>query len=138
MGNSWKVILAFAGVFLAGGICGGLVARRMDKSFHPGNRRVLNQTFWPQVMLRMEERLELTPEQKPKILLIVRHAQSEVQGLRREHFGKIARVMDQMHTEISSLLTPEQQLKLEEMRKKFRERIERERAEARGGGRPGN
>lgn len=136
MDKTWKVILAFAGVFIAGGICGGLLEHRMDRMARAGNRPVLNQNFWPQLMQRLVGRLDLTPEQRQKIQLIVRHSQVEAQKQRRDHVGNIVRIMDQMHVEISSLLLPAQRVKLEELRARFRERIERERGEARGAGWP--
>ncbi len=136
MAKSWKVILAFAGVFLAGGICGGLVARRVEKFYRPGGKPPVAQAFWPQVIHRLDEKLSLTPEQKEKIRPIVQRTQAEVQKLRRDHFAGVSHAMERMHAEIDVLLTPEQRIKLEELRSKLRERIERERGEMHGGARP--
>lgn len=136
MEKSWKVILAFAGVFVAGGICGGLVAMRADRLFRPAGKSPGQQAYWPQMMQRLETKLSLTAEQKETVRPIMVRTQEEVQGMRRENVANVSRAMDRMHAEIGEHLTPEQRVKLDEMRKKLRERVERERREKRDGERP--
>jgi Spy/CpxP family protein refolding chaperone len=136
MEKSWKIILAFAGVFLAGAVCGGLVMQRAGNIFRPAGRFAPAEGFWPQMLQRLAARLDLTPEQREKIRPILRRTQEEVQTLRRAQFAGVGRAMERMHAEIDALLTPEQRVKLEELRSRFRERVERERRELRGGQRP--
>jgi Spy/CpxP family protein refolding chaperone len=133
MNQRWKVILVFTGVFLAGAVCGGPVAARLLRTgrseWRPGNMRL-------QVMERLEHELKLTDAQKERVRPLVLRAQEETQHMRRENIRNIAIVMDRMHAEISAELTPEQRIKLEEMRKRFRERAERVRGEFREQDRP--
>ena len=136
MERSWKVILAFTGVFLAGAICGGLIPPRALKLFRPAGRPPATEAFWPQMMQRLERRLDLTPEQREKIRPIVRRTQEDVQRLRRENLVGVSRAMERMHADIADVLTPEQRTKSEELRQHLRERIERERGEFRSGPRP--
>ena len=128
MNQRWKVILVFVGVFLAGAICGGPVAMRFMGPPRPGGRPG---GMRPQVMERLERELKLTDAQKEKVRPVVLRAQGETEQMRRENIRNIAAVMDRMHAEIAAELTPAQRIKLEEMRKRFRERAERVRREFR-------
>ena len=137
MDKPWKVVLAFLGVFVAGIFSGAMLGVRFGRHLMPpGNHAPGGQNFGPQVMKRFEEQLELTPEQTTQIGPIVERTQVEVQRLRKENVREMTKVMDQMHTEVSAILTPEQRVKLEELRKKFRERSERLRREFHNGDRP--
>ena len=139
MQKPWKVILAFTGIFLAGVLGGTLLGARYSRQILPQpTRPSWGQNFGPQMMKRFTERLELTTEQKARMEPIIQKAQSEVQALRRTHVREVTRTMDQMHSEISAMLTPEQRVKLEELRKRFLERSERIRRENqnRGNDRP--
>ena len=133
MNQRWKVILIFVGVFLAGAICGGPVAARLLRpprpDWRPGGMRL-------QVMERLEKELTLTEAQKERVRPLVLRAQEETQHMRRENIRNIAIVMDRMHADIAAELTPAQRIKLEEMRKRFRERAERVRGEFREQDRP--
>ena len=132
MNQRLKVILIFTGVFVAGAVCGGPLVGRFLRSDRPEWRRGLR----PQVLERLEEDLGLTAAQKEKVRPVVMRAQEEMQRLRRENVRNLAVVMDRMHTEISAELSPEQRVKLEDMRKRFRERAERVRGEFRDMDRP--
>ena len=132
MNRRFKVILVFVGVFLAGAICGGAVASRVMKQDRPDWRRGTRL----QLMDRFNEELKLTEAQKVKIAPIVSRAQEETQNFRRESIRGIAVVMERMHTEMAAELTPEQRLRLEDMRKRFRERADRMRREFRDQDRP--
>lgn len=129
---SWKVIFAFAGVFVAGGVCGVLVGPRLMKPARPA--RPTAQQFATQMMDRLGKQLQLSDEQKAQITPIVQRAQDEMIAQRREHFSGVTRVTQQMNVDISAYLTPEQKAKLDELSRKLRERVERERSELRGGG----
>ncbi|MBS0633394.1 MAG: hypothetical protein JSS11_15905 [Verrucomicrobia bacterium] len=134
--SSWKVFFAFAGVFVAGGVCGVFVGPWLMK---PPARppRPTAQQFATQMMDRLAKQLKLSDEQKAQISPIVQRAQDDMVTQRREHFSSVTRVTQQMNIDISAYLTPEQKAKLEEMSRKLRERVERERSELRGGGRGG-
>ncbi len=132
MNKSWKVILVFAGVFLAGGLCGSALTFRVIKGPRPEGRPPVRFD----IMARLEKGLDLTDAQKEKIRPIVQRTQEETQRLRRENVRDLAAVMDHMHADLKAELTPEQGVKLEEMRKRFRERAERVRGQFRDHDRP--
>jgi Spy/CpxP family protein refolding chaperone len=135
MRKPWLVILAFLGVFVAGLLSGALVGARYSRQIFPRNR-MMGQNFGAALLERYNEQLALTPEQAAKIRPIVEQAQTEVQRQRRENVQEMTKTMDAMHAQISEVLTPEQRVKMEELRKRFRERSERLRREYRGGDRP--
>jgi Spy/CpxP family protein refolding chaperone len=125
MDKSWKVFLAFAGVFIAGAICGCLVGVRVMRHLAPPPRAVLGLNFGPQMLKRLGDQLDLTPAQVTQIQPIVERAQIDVQKLRWEHVHEMTQVMDRLHSDISAILNPDQRTKLNELRKKVLERAER-------------
>jgi Spy/CpxP family protein refolding chaperone len=134
MNKPWVVILAFLGVFAAGTVSGTLLGARYGRQIFP-RTRPSGGNYSQQLMQRFSEQLSLTADQAEKIRPIVERAQVENQRLRRENVQQMTKVMDEMHTQISEILTPEQRVKMEELRKRFRERSERLRREYRGGDR---
>ena len=112
-------MLAFIGVFIAGAICGGPFVGRLLQPHRPA---------LPQMMEHLGRELNLSEEQKEKIRPLMLQAQQETQRLRRENVKAITEVMDRTHAAIAAELTPEQRIKQDEMRKRFRERSERLRA----------
>jgi Spy/CpxP family protein refolding chaperone len=133
MNKPWVVILAFLGVFVAGTVSGTLLGARYGRQIFPRNRPS-GGNYSSQLMQRFSEQLNLSADQTEKIRPIVERAQAENQRLRRENVQQMTKVMDEMHTQIAEILTPEQRVKLDELRKRFRERSERIRREYRGGG----
>jgi Spy/CpxP family protein refolding chaperone len=132
MNKPWKVILVFIGVFIAGGLCGSALTLRTMKVPRPDGRPPVRFD----IMGRLEKGLDLTEAQIEKIRPIVQRTQEETQRLRRENVRDLAAVMDRMHADLAAELTPEQRVKLEEMRKRFRERAERVRGQFRDRDRP--
>lgn len=131
MRSTWKAVLIFAGVFVAGGVCGVFLGPWVMKPARPP--RPTAQQFASQMTERLAKQLKLTEEQKTQIAPIVQRAQDELIVQRREHFSGVTRVTEKMNAEISAFLEPEQKAKLEELSRKIRERTERERGELRGG-----
>ena len=122
MEKPWKVIVAFVGVFVAGGIFGAALALRWAGPPRGAHRPGIGELH---MMDRLSLELLLTPEQKQKIAPIVARAEAETRRLRRESVQSFRAVMERANTEIAAELTPEQRAKLDNMRKRFRERIER-------------
>jgi Spy/CpxP family protein refolding chaperone len=133
MSQPWKVILAFAGVFLAGAIAGGPLALRLLR--HGGSEHHSWRGLGPQIMRHFADRLDLTPAQKEKIRPIIQRAQQETQRLRRENIRNVAATIEQMQAAIAAELTPAQRIKLDEMRRHMRQRAEHFRNEFHDGAR---
>jgi Spy/CpxP family protein refolding chaperone len=126
MNKTWKVVLAFTAVFLAGSIFGGLLAMRV------GPRVMAQKKSGPppvagQLLLRhFADRLELTPEQKEKIRPMVERADEEVRRLRQGSLKETGVVLRRLQQEIAGELTAEQRKKLEKLQERQREQLSRD------------
>ena len=138
MSRNWKIILAFLGVFVAGAVFGGFVSLRVARQ-HFEKARLRTPTpidqFSPQIMKRFSNRLDLTVEQKEKLWPIIRQAGEDLRKLRQSGDREAIAVAERMHEQVAEILTPEQQGKLEQMKRDMRERWQRER-QKRWGERP--
>ena len=114
---SWKVLLVFLGVFLAGAVVGGFVSLRFARSFVQ-NRGVAGDQFAASNLKRLQERLQLTSEQAAKIERIVTASGEELKRLRQD----TTRVFRQMDAKIEAELDPRQKAEFAEMRRRWRER----------------
>ena len=114
---SWKVLLVFLGVFLAGAVVGGFASLRFARSFVQ-TRSVSGDQFAASNLKRLQARLQLTPEQAAKIERIVTASGEELKRLRQD----TARVFRQMDAKIEAELDPQQKAAFAEMRRRWRER----------------
>lgn len=140
MSQTWKVILAFTGIFLAGAVFGGFLSQRFfsqSEPSAPAARKILTplERLTPQILGRLAQRLELTDEQKEKIRPIIAEADREMRRLRHDGFKATMTVSRQMYAQVARELTPEQADKLEQMQQEMRERIMQDR-QRRWGERP--
>jgi Spy/CpxP family protein refolding chaperone len=67
------------------------------------------------MLARMTERLNLTPEQKTRIQPIVDQAKPKIAAIHQEAMQKSKAVLDEAMTQIRPMLTLEQQKQLEDM-----------------------
>lgn len=135
MNRPWKVIFAFVGVFLAGGVFGGFVSLRLVKHHLETARRrgpVAMEQFSPQIFKRLSDRLELTDEQKEKLRPIIRQADADLRRLRQTGTRDAMAVAERMHGEVAALLTPAQMEKQEKLKQEMRERWAKDRQFRRG------
>ena len=82
MNKPWKVSVAFATVFVAGGVTGGLVAVRVAPTFV--QRRVMSEQFATSTMRFLTESLTLSPDQVEKIRPVVTATGDDLVRLRRD------------------------------------------------------
>lgn len=148
MSKPWKVILAFVSVFLAGAIFGGLLLVRFSPRSGPVPKRANNNQppsggggAMPSLLRNFMDRLDLTQEQKAKILPVVDRAEEALRKVRQDSFHESGAILKRLYDELNSDLTPEQRKKLEKIQERQRElmREDRERrAGAPGGSREKN
>lgn len=158
MTKTWQVVLATIAIFVAGLVTGGATAlgivgwnkareKKQDvvaapvstqpATQNPGGRGGPLQGFGPQLLRNFAFKLDLTPEQKARIMPIVRRTAAQLQRERREVQLATALEIERMQDEISQLLTPEQRVKFEDLIRKQRERFQqlrRQPAPAESGG----
>ncbi len=66
----------------------------------------------------LARQLQLTPEQRPKVHEICRHAFDELQAMRRDLRPRVGLVLRRSEQDLRGVLTPEQQSRLSEILKK--------------------
>lgn len=123
MVKTWKIVLATLVIFAAGVITGGMVVRRAMAPTVARYHKVWenSRTQWliqrPEFFQRMKVELNLTPEQIDKVEIQIRqsHLRTEplwelINPLLQEEFNRVKQ-------DIRKELTPEQQVKFEELMK---------------------
>ncbi|MCW5547670.1 MAG: hypothetical protein KIT44_01770 [Opitutaceae bacterium] len=143
MSTTWKISLAFLGVFAAGAVFGGFFAQRLARPAPadvapPRAERPADGQFAVMILKRLSQRLELTPEQEAAIRPIVAQADQEMRRLRREGFRESLAVAERMHAEVATILTEAQRRQLEQMKQAMRERWAQDRHRRWGEGPPPN
>lgn len=166
MDKPWKVILAFLGVFVAGAVFGGFfslgIGRRVLEMEMPAGGRTAVTTVLPpgggpgakaqkdkgpvmpalqpaqtaQLMRRVTNQLDLTPEQKVAITPIVQRSVQDIWRQQQSLYRESTFVMQRMKADIAKELTPDQQSKLDDLWSKtidqFRKRQMEAQAQSRG------
>lgn len=144
MDKSWRVILAFIGIFVAGTVTGGLITLRVVQTVKGGPRgerwfrspppgqaqpASSNNPAPPQIGLqlfrRITDQLDLTPEQKEKIRPIEVRTSEDLRRLRRDVQHNTELLIEKSQDEIAAILTPEQRAKFEELVARGRERVKK-------------
>jgi hypothetical protein len=122
---SWKIFLALAVIFLAGTVTGSILAPRLPWP-RPGAALLPPET-WGNVMLRrMDTRLQLTESQETALAPVLRDAAQRLQAQRRRSFVEQLQILRDTYEQAEPHLTPEQRTRLDEGRRKLRERIQAE------------
>jgi len=126
--NSWKVILASLVIFAAGVMTGGLVANHSHRWHHPFENTLRPPTDIPlprpmaekigkQFIQQLNDKLQLTPEQKDKIGKIIAAGQERNHAIWTNAAPQMREVIQDVNRQIRRQLTPEQQKEFEELLK---------------------
>ena len=119
--NHWKIILTMLAIFATGTVTGSMVTVRVIKGVIA--RRTAPDYWVAGLMREYERRLELTPEQSPKVRVIVERAGSELRRVRATVGTEIAQVVRTAQEDVARELTPEQLVKFDELRRDQRQRL---------------
>jgi len=141
MAKTWQVILATIAIFVAGLVTGGATmlgvvswvakhrAAEAGPEGEPGLRPAAPgaqpQAFTPQLMRSFANQLDLTPEQRARIMPIVRRTAGQLVRNRREIQLTSALAIEKMQDEIAEILTPEQRVKFESLISQQRLRLQK-------------
>lgn len=121
----WRVALGLFVVFLAGAASGFLAsAWQTRQKFDKRHRVVLK---GDRMMRHFQRHLELTPEQRQKVEPIFDQTAARLQEIRAETGRRVSETMEQSRREIAPHLTPEQRVRMEEMKERRRRKIHRRR-----------
>jgi Spy/CpxP family protein refolding chaperone len=135
--NSWKIILAVLVIFGAGVMAGSLVVTRHplqsserqnpppDGREHPSHMELprpplLEKTLNKKFLQQLNDKLQLTPEQKEKIQTIISEGQEKNHSIWTNVAPQFRSVILEAHHRIRDQLTPEQQKEFEELLKQVR------------------
>ena len=126
MGKTWKVVLAFIGIFLAGAVTGGFVSLRFVKVPPP---QVLRQTVPEQQwvigqMRRFVNELKLDEAQREQVKPALDRAAVDFRHLHRRSYRETMDIIERVNNEIAPMLTEEQKDKFEDIRWLQRKHIE--------------
>ena len=126
MAKTWKVVLSFIGIFLAGAVAGGFVSLRFVKVPPP---QVLRQTVTEQQwvigqMRRFINELKLDDAQRVQVKPALDRAAVDIRRLRRRSYRETMDIIESMNNEIAPMLTEGQKEKFEDIRWLQRKRIE--------------
>jgi Spy/CpxP family protein refolding chaperone len=127
MNKTWKVVLAFTAVFLAGAIFGGLLAMGAGPRLAQRRGAPALPAMPPAVLRHMADRLELTNEQKEKIRPLVDRAEEEIRQLRQVSIKETGLILRRLQQTLAVELNPDQRKKLEKMQERQRELMREER-----------
>lgn len=111
--KSLGVILAFLGIFIAGGVVGGLLALRFVRP--DGPPRIPPEQFALQIMKRTTGQLDLTSEQKEKIFPLVTKTAVDLHRLRRDTITTTTTILDTLHKQVAEILTPAQRERFKQL-----------------------
>lgn len=123
---SWKVVLVFVGIFAAGLVTGGALGLRWARkpsSNNRGNQRPSVEQFGRNHMEFLDQRLDLTDEQKAVLQPIIQKASDELRQIQSQTFKQSNEIFERLNAEIASKLTPGQKVKFEEIRRFQKERM---------------
>ena len=120
---SGKVILYATLIFLAGVATGALIAPMIGRTFM---RPPQPQQMSRHMLEHLQSQLQLTSEQTAKIKPLVEQTGADMEAIHRETMKRVVARLHQTHVEISSLLTPEQRVKLDKMEAEHRKHFRHE------------
>jgi Spy/CpxP family protein refolding chaperone len=118
-------LVSVAGLFLLGIVIGALGMHLYDARHPfpgpppPGGARMGLRTE------RLDELLDLTPEQKARIDEIRRESRAEGEALHAEMLPRVREHLERTRKRIAEVLTPEQRAKFDELANRQRARFER-------------
>jgi Spy/CpxP family protein refolding chaperone len=119
--NRWRVILAAVVIFLAGVATGAVVVRtyapKIVKRTHVSPPLPIGNDRRQEYIAKLDRELQLTPEQRGKIEMILAASQKRMKGIWEPMEPQVKEEYRRTRREISEILTPEQQEKMKQWRK---------------------
>jgi Spy/CpxP family protein refolding chaperone len=118
--RSWKVILYATVIFMAGLFIGSLTGPRMlIRLLRPPTPAEMSS----HILVRLQSRLSLTPEQTAQIKPLVEQTSSDIDAIGEATTKQVADRIAETDSKIAPFLTPEQKTKLDQMQAEHRERM---------------
>lgn len=123
----WKTIGYAVAIFVTGGISGGALGVYETKSqlLAPPVVDQGPQEIAPRIMSRLRERLDLTPDQTGTINPIIQSTAADLSSIHRDTDSRISEVYDGFYSKVAAVLTPDQNIKLDQMKKERGDMMQR-------------
>ena len=116
MGFGWKLTISFALLFVIGALCGATITLTLG-SLHQFNAKAPQPLAWEQAAMKnLTNQLSLTPEQQEKVRGPIHDVIEGIRAVRQKTVMETNHEFDQALAGLKPLLTPEQQVKLDEFR----------------------
>ena len=127
MSQTWKVILAFTGIFIAGAITGGLLSMQWIRKEHARQfiaaKPPTLEQFGKNHLTQMTKKLDLTEQQQELVKPLLAQSTEELKTLRRHTLSESVAIFARFEADVDKILTPEQRLRFEEFRHQQKERL---------------
>lgn len=130
MNNKYKLIIALSliVVFALGVAVGIFVDKGFQKKSRP--RPPQRQEPFP-TMEVLKKELQLTDEQEARIREVFKRSEERFEVFRKEVHSRLRELRDQLKVEMDSILTPEQQKKMQELMERYMRQQRRDAPERR-------
>ena len=113
--SKWKTIGYAVAIFVAGGVSGGaLTVYEVKQHLFAPQREQDLALHW---RTRLQNRLGLTQDQVLKVDPMVDNAIAQWHAIHTDNMQRVNKVFEDTYAQISTLLTPEQRVKLDAMEK---------------------
>ncbi|HEX3799183.1 MAG TPA: hypothetical protein VH413_10820 [Verrucomicrobiae bacterium] len=109
----WRIIAYLAILFIAGVITGAAVMTRTNAATQ--TLKIGRTEEIQKLMTRRLQALNLTPEQRAKFEPLIKKASEELEATHLQCLERCTVAVDNLHAQIRSQLTPEQNEKLQEL-----------------------
>jgi Spy/CpxP family protein refolding chaperone len=106
-------------IFLAGAASGALVAWQVARRMPVAP--LTPAEIGARLRARFQTRLDLTPEQRQKVVPMIDQAMLRVEAIRKETASHVFANVSQLHEQMLTVLTPEQKTKFEELERERRD-----------------
>jgi hypothetical protein len=120
--NRWRAIVYAAALVLFGGIIGAMLMSRVDAKAQT-LRLGRSAEIADRIRERLNEKLELTPEQKMRMEPMIKTTAEELEAAHTECLKQVSKSLESLHARIRPELIPEQQQKLVELESERGERM---------------
>ena len=122
----WTLGIAFLVVFAAGAMTGSFVGARYLEGQRKKHVRMMSRhegAVAERMRRHLLQELELTPEQAEKVVPIIDATAARLQTIRTETANRVRSTMEEAGREMSPHLTPEQQIKMQQLRERHQGRL---------------
>ena len=125
----WRIAIGLVLVFLAGAATGLFAgAWHAHRAFSERHGGMMDE----RMREHLKRHLDLTPAQLQAVDPILRETSQRLETIRRETGERVAQTMEESHRQLAAHLTPEQQGKLEDLKKRHIRILHRGREHRRG------